>query len=139
LVSNDYYRDLVETALSEELKIINKHLPYKRIGLCELLSMENPHIILRDGSINLVDRRELELLRNLLGDDACSLYIPIIIEYHPSLGEGVYVIKDNLGAVALSKLLSVEYRGSPIYIYRPQLFEIRSVLRTTTTIVFIPE
>ncbi len=138
IMGDELFNDLLARALREELKLINKYLPYKRVSLCELLSMDTPHIVSRDGAISLIDRRELELLKELLGSQACNLYIPIVIEYSSSLGEATYIVRDEYGAKALAKLLDIEYR-LPLILYRPQLYEIRLKLRTTTTIVFIPE
>lgn len=138
-MSNEYYRDIVERALKEELVIVNKHLPYKRISLCELLEMQFPHYVSRDGSLNLIDRRELEMLKSIMDKgDECSLYLPIIIEYKPSLGEGVYTIRDRVASMVVSKMLGLEWREQ-LVIYRPQLLELRSKLKTTTTIIFLPE
>jgi len=138
-LNNDYYyKDLVSRVLREELVLVNKHIPYKRYSLCDLLAMSIPHYVSRDGNTYLVDPRELDLLKQIAGEDACKLYIPIIIEYKPSLGEGTYVIRDPVASRIISKFLDVEYSGSELIIYRSQLNSIRNRLRTTTTIVFTP-
>lgn len=100
--------------------------------------METPYIVLRDGSIHLIDPEELELLREILGDKACELKIPIIIEAKPSIGEGTFIIADSVASEAVSKLLDIDYEGGKLIIYRPQVYELRLKLRTTTTIVFMP-
>ncbi len=131
--------DLILRALKDELRIINKHIPYRRISLCELIDMSPPYIILRDGTTHLIDRRELQLLADVLEDKACSLKIPIIIEASPSLGEGVYKIRDPIAALAVAKILGLDYNGKgELIFYRPQLYELRTRLRTTTTIIFTP-
>ncbi len=133
------YDDILLRALREELRLVNKYLPYKRISLCRLIEMENPYIVSRDGAISLIDKRELMFLKNILGDKACELKIPIVIEYSPSMGEAAYIVRDETAARALSKILGIRYSGGELVIYRPQLYEIRVKLRTTTTIVFIPK
>lgn len=139
-MSNGYYRDLVEKALKEELAIVNKHIPYSRPSLCELIEMNVPHYVTRDGTVSLVDPRELELIKNLMDrEQMCSLHLPILIEYRPSLGEGVYVVRDRVGSAVIAKLLGLTPMGSELTIYRPQLYEVRSKLKTTTTIIFLPE
>ncbi len=129
--------ELLLRALRDELRIINKHLVYERKSLCDLLRMDIPYFILRDGSISIIDRRELELLRSL-ASNPCRLKLPIIIEYEPSLGEATYVIRDEEATKTIAKLLDMKSPKTPLFIYRPQLYIIRSKLRTTTTIVFIP-
>jgi uncharacterized protein (UPF0216 family) len=137
-LSKDELDRIIET-LSIELRLINKHLPYRRIGLCELLKMEIPYLVLRDGTIHLIDREELLLLKDLLGDDACKLRIPIIIETAPSLGEGTFIVRDPIAIKALSRLLEINIpQGEKLIIYRPQLYVIREKLPTTTTILFRP-
>jgi len=138
LSSDSFYEDLVTRVLQKELLIVNKHLPYKRVNLCDLLSMDVPRYVSRDGSINLVDPRELRYLKEVAGKDACKLYIPIVIEYSSALGEATYVVRDETASRVLAKILGVKHEGGALIIYRPQLYEIRSRLRTTTTIVFIP-
>lgn len=133
-----FFEDLITRVFQKELMIINKHLPYKRIDLCKLESMNIPHYVSRDGSINLIDPRELKYLHEMAGEDACKLHIPIVIEYSSSLGEGTYIVRDPIASRVLAKILGVEYRGGTLIIYRPQLYEIRSRLKTTTTIVFTP-
>ncbi len=133
------YEETILKALENELRIINKHLPYRRLSLKKLLSMEIPYIVLRDGTRHLFRRKELLMLKELVdSSELDKLLIPIIIEINPSYGEGSAIIRDPLAAKVVSKILDIEYRGSPLILYRPQLFELRSVLRTTTTIMFIP-
>ena len=129
----------IEKALKEELKIINKHLPYKRTTLKELMKMDIPYIVLRDGTTHLIEKRELELLYRYTGDELASkLRIPIIIEVNPSFGEGAAIIRDQIAAKVLSLILNKEYKEGPLIIYMPHLSELRRILRTTTTVIFIP-
>ncbi len=124
-------------ALEHELRIINKHLPYRRVSLEKLLSMDIPYIVLRDGTRHLIRREELLLLKEIAGDDASRLRIPIILEVNPSFGEGAVVVRDPIAARVVAKILGIEKHSTPLILYRPQLFEIRRVLRTTTTIMYI--
>ena len=129
----------IERALKEELKIINKHLPYRRTTLKELMKMDIPYVVLRDGTTHLIEKRELELLYRYTGDELASkLRIPIIIEVNPSFGEGAAIIRDQIAAKVLSLILNKEYKEGPLIIYMPHLSELRHILRTTTTVIFIP-
>ncbi len=129
----------IEKALRDELRIINKHLPYTRPTLQQLLTMDLPHIVLRDGTIHLIEEKELELLSKLVSpEEAGRLRIPIIIEVNPSFGEGAAVIRDPLAAKVVAKILGLDYRDGLLVIYMPHITELRSKLRTTTTIIFMP-
>ena len=129
----------IEKALKEELKIINKHLPYKRTTLKELMKMDIPYVVLRDGTTHLIEKRELELLYRYASDELASkLKIPIIIEVNPGFGEGAAIVRDQIAAKVLSLILNKEYKEGPLIIYMPHLSELRRMLRTTTTVIFIP-
>jgi len=129
----------IEKALKEELKIINKHLPYKRTTLKELMKMDIPYVVLRDGTTHLIEKRELELLYRYTGDELASkLKIPIIIEVNPGFGEGAAIVRDQIAAKVLSLILNKEYKEGSLIIYMPHLSELRRILRTTTTVIFIP-
>ncbi len=134
-----YFEDLVTRVLTRELRIINRHLPYKRVSLCDLEKMDIPYIILRDGTTHLIDPRELEYLSNLLGGEKCKLLLPIIIEARESLGEGTYIVRDRVAKRVIAEILELEYEEEkPLIIYRPHLYKIREILSTTTTIIFSP-
>ncbi len=131
--------DYIDKLLREELKIVNKHLPYKRISLEELLKEDIPHIVLRDGSIHLLKKGELVLLSNIVPREKWhELKLPIIIEANLSLGEHVYVIREPIAAYAIAKILEKKDYRTPLVIYGKELLIIRKKLRTTTTIVFLP-
>jgi len=102
--------------------------------------MDIPYIVLRDGTVHLIDKEELLYLSKLLGEEACKLKIPIIIETAPSIGEGAYIVRDHLAKKVIATILGIDYiLDKPLVIYRPQLYIIREKLRTTTTILFNPE
>ncbi len=135
-----YKSDPLSRLLSEELRIINKHLPYKQVSLCELEEMDIPYIHLRDGTTHLIDPKEIKLLAELMGKDKCKLMIPIIIEAAPGQRESTYWIRDPYAAKALASLLGLPWKkDEPLIIYRPHLYEVRTKLPTTTTIIFSPK
>jgi len=136
---DEFYTDLLERALREELRIVNKYIPYRRENLCKLLEMRTPYYVSRDGTISLLDRKELLLLKELLGEEACKLLVPIIIEYKPSLGEATYIVRDEVAAKAIARLLGIRNFKKSLTLYRANLYEVRAKLRTATLIVFMPE
>ena len=130
-VRDAYFEDLVTRVLTRELRIVNRHLPYKRVSLCDLEKMDIPYIVLRDGTAHLIDPRELEYLSNLLGKDKCKLLLPIIIEARQSLGEGTYIVRDRVAKRVIAEILGVEYEEEkPLIIYRPHLYKIREVVHS---------
>lgn len=133
-MSNNY----IERFLSEELRLVNKHVPYERRNLCELLKMEIPYIVLRDGSQHILDPRELRRLRDILAGDACRLQLPIVIEYIPGEREGIYVVRDEIGAKAIASVMNIGNPTAPLFLSRTHILELRRILRTTTTILLNP-
>jgi len=131
-------RDFLSRYLEGELRLVNKHVPYKRKNLCELLEEPVPYIVLRDGSIHVFDPEELRRLKQVLGDRACNLSLPIIVEYVPSDQEGFYVVNGALEVEAVSKVLECKGEGVQLVLYRPQVIELRRKLRTSTTILIKP-
>lgn len=125
----------IDVFLREELRIVNKHLPREQRTLCELLSMDIPYVLTHDGSIHVIDPRELRFLYDKTNGD-CTLRLPVIIEYIPG-DQGLYLVRDERGARALSRILEVEYR-TPLVIHRSQVLELRRILRTSTTILLSP-
>ncbi|MGB9826939.1 MAG: DUF61 family protein [Thermosphaera sp.] len=131
-------QDALTRYLEGELRLVNKHVPYKRKKLCELLGEPIPYIVLRDGSIHVFDPEELKRLKQVLRDKACDLSLPIIIEYVPSDQEGFYVVNGALEVEAVSKVLECEGKEGQLILYRPQIIELRRKLRTSTTILIKP-
>lgn len=130
----------IEELLKDFLRVVNKHLPYTRPTLKELRELKNPFIVLRDGSIHLIDPYEIELLYQYIDpDDENKLRIPIIIEVNPKYGEGAAVVREPIAAKVVSKFFKLSHLKEPLFIYRPQISELRRVFRTTTTVVFIAE
>lgn len=138
MVSNTY-NDYIERFLHEELRIVNKHLPYRQVTLKEIAEMEIPYIVLRDGTKHLIKQKEIELLKNIVPKDKWDqLKIPIIIEARLSLGEHVYLVRDPVAAYVISKILNKKDYSVPLTIYGSELVVVRRILRTTSTIVFYP-
>ncbi len=131
--------DYIERILIDEYRVINRHAPYRRRSLKELLSMEIPEVVLRDGTRHMVRREELRFLASILEEkDYPRLMIPIVLEVNPKYGAGAVVIRDPLAARVIAQILGLKEHSVPLIIYRPQLSIVREKLRTTTTILFMP-
>jgi len=119
-----------------ELERLNLHLPRKRISLAEALRMDRPHVVTRSGKVHVFDRRELEELAGMLGEDEREgLMLPILIEMDPMLGRGAARISGRLEAKVVGKILN--RRGDELIIYRPEITELRRRLPTTTCYAFV--
>ncbi|MEM4717864.1 MAG: DUF61 family protein [Desulfurococcaceae archaeon] len=127
--------ELIDKILLEEFKLVNKHLPRRRVSICDLVNMEIPYIVTGDGGIHIFDPREIEILAKV-SEHNCSLKLPIIIEFIPQ-HEGIYVIRDPLEAEVVSKILGIT-KNTPLILYRSILLELRKKLRTTSTILITP-
>lgn len=129
-------RDFIEAFLREELKAVNKHAPKFRLSLCDLLKMEIAYVATNDGGVHVFDPSELEYLAEITGRD-CSLRLPIVLEYVPE-GEGFYVVGDPVGASVIARLLKLGGYGKPLILYKPQVMELRKILKTTTVVLLSP-
>jgi uncharacterized protein (UPF0216 family) len=122
---------------------LNDHLPKEYKTLDELLSMDSPSVKARDGGEIIFDRGELELLAQLIPKELYSqLRLPIVLLRRMDLGPGTFSLSGGkVEAYLALKLLGqvdVNLDGVelPIYIYRPQVQELRRKLRTLTVIGF---
>jgi len=117
---------IVERLLIEELRLANKHIPITRIPLSKLLTMEFPHVVLRDGSVHFFRRSELEkLLMYIEQGEEKKLLLPIIVVLRPDIGEGVGVIEDAVAAKVIARILNLNYEEGKLYLYKPQLAQLR--------------
>lgn len=118
--------DLIEILLREELKIANKHLPYHRKSLRELLREEFPSVFCRDGTQHFFRRSELERVSSLVDEESWDyLLLPIVITVIPESRGLVGVVEDKYAAELISKILDLRYQGGRMFLYEPQLFELR--------------
>lgn len=116
----------IETLLREELRVANRHLPRSRKSLAELLNEEYPSVLCRDGTLHFFRRRELEKLSTLIDrGDWDRLLLPIIITIVPESESFVGVVEDAHAAELISRILGLEYRGGTLFLYKPQLYELR--------------
>ncbi len=126
-----YSDSVIERLLLEELRLVNRHMPIARIPLAKLLTMEFPHVVLRDGSVHFFRKRELEKLLNYVKDDEVErLLLPIVVTMRPDIGEGVGLVEDAVAARVLSRILGLERGEDKLYLYKPQLAILREQFDT---------
>ena len=135
------YEKVLQRYLSDELKVVNAHLPRQRKSLCELLDEEYPQVICSGGGVQSFKKKELAYLAGLLNDEECRrLLLPMLIEVLPDQGEATVLSREGIEEKVISHILEMPLvrteRG--IRIYRPQLSAVRQVLKTTTQYVLSP-
>lgn len=118
--------DIVEVLLREELRVANKHLPLARKPLKELLEEEYPHVVCRDGSLHFFRRSELlELSRYVPKERWDKLLLPIIIEAVSGDEELIGVVSDPYATEVVSSVLEISFEGGRVFLYKPQIYELR--------------
>ena len=108
--------------------------------------MDSPSVKARDGGEIVFDRAELEMVAQLLPKELhCQLRLPIVLLRRIDLGPGVFSVSGGKAEAYLTlKLLArrnldLERVELPLYIYRPEVQELRRRLRTLTVIGFATE
>jgi uncharacterized protein (UPF0216 family) len=129
-----------------EVDKINDHLPKKTVPLSELLGDGHPTIQARDGTSLWIDQEEVMRIADLIPTGLHSkLYLPLILIRRIDLGEGVFSIGGGkLEGFLVARILgttqepftSYECADIPLYIYRPQVQELRRKLRSLSVIGF---
>ena len=131
---------ILEEYFSTEFRVLNAHLPRLRKPLAELLKEEHPCVLLNDGSAHFFKKKELQYLATILtADEQELLKLPILIEIAPGQSEiGLLAGGQSIEAKVLSQVLgmSVVNDKGNISMYKSQLSEIRSKLKTTTQYMF---
>ncbi len=133
------YEKVLQRYLSDELKVVNAHLPRQRKPLSELLDEEYPQVICSDGGVQSFKRKELAYLAELLNEEECRrLLLPMLIEVLPDQGEAIVLKSDGIEEKVISHILEMPLTRTErgIRIYRPQISALRQVLKTTTQYVF---
>ena len=131
---------ILEEYFSTEFRVLNAHLPKLRKPLAELIKEEHPCVLLNDGSAHFFKRKELDYLASILTEDEQELLkLPILIEITPGQSDiGVMAGGQSIEAKVLSEVVGMpvaDDKGN-IKMYKSQLGEIRSRLKTTTQYLF---
>ncbi|MEM0217238.1 MAG: DUF61 family protein [Candidatus Nezhaarchaeales archaeon] len=135
--------DRVSRMLAKEIEKINDHLPRECKTLKELLEMDEPKVLTRSGDELIIDKRELEMIASMLpAQHHNKLRLPIIVLRIIEMGEGVYMIcGGDLEVQVINKVLGQEAvycHNGKAFLYKPYVALLRSRLRTTTVIGFVP-
>ena len=131
---------ILEEYFSTEFRVLNAHLPRLPKSLAELLKEEHPSVLLNDGSAHFFKRKELDYLVSILSaEEKEKLTLPILIEIMPGQSDiGIMANGQSIEARVLSEVVGMpvtDDKGN-IRMYKSQLGEIRSKLKTTTQYLF---
>ncbi|MHA1197790.1 MAG: DUF61 family protein [Candidatus Heimdallarchaeaceae archaeon] len=134
--------------LKYEIDSINMHLPKKRVSLEMALKGFNLYVSKENNQIH-IDKKEVQFLKDLCpAEKLKSVYLPILIIRRRDLGAGTYVISGELVDQYLvlrainiidedwDKFTQKELKPNSLFLYKPNLIELRKVLPTSTVIGF---
>ncbi len=126
------------TGIERLIKRINAHMPKNRKTLAQLLAEEEPSVEAVDGSKIYFKRRDLENLAGTVPRLMHSkLYLPIVVVRRLELGKGVYVLYGGKAEKKLvAELLGLQKDEGEIHLYRPQVSELLSKLKSLLIIGF---
>ncbi len=138
---NEPYERMLQEYLRGEFRVLNAHITLEPKTLAELLKETYPSVRARDGSSYLFKRRELEYLASFLSpDEQESLLLPLTIEVIAGEEEISILNRGEIELKIVSQVLGmpVSSHKGRVKLYKPQLAELRRVLRTATQYVFSP-
>lgn len=128
----------LEYLLERELRVVNSYIAIKRKTLTELLREDYPHVLTLSGDIHMFRKSELMLAKEVVGEDAEKLMLPIYIELIPAQAITTGVVREEVATKLISALLGVNH-AIPLYVYPVQLAELRRKIGTLIQYVVSPE
>jgi len=131
---------MTEDIFLKEMRLLNRHLASSKKDLPTLLGEERPSVELKDGSLHHFDPEELKMIAETLPEELHKrLRLPIFIELSSGkYGAGTARVAGRPECLLISSILGKELGEGEVemFIYRPELREVRRRLRTTTQYMF---
>lgn len=127
-----------ERAMQRLFTNMNQHVPVKRRSLQQLLQDSDPSYVGKDGRTYKINRKELELLSELLDpEERGRLKLPILIMTDTSYGDGYWKVIGKLEVKVFSLIINrAPEKEDEMRVFYPYLKEIRDKLPTATNTVF---
>ncbi|MEM3465781.1 MAG: DUF61 family protein [Candidatus Jordarchaeales archaeon] len=127
-----------------ELQKLNDHLPKEYKSLAQLLREDDPSVPTIGGDKIVMLRKDLEFVASIVPEKYHDkLRLPLIFIRRIDMGEGVYTVGGGLlERLLVSSLLKerpvfLENEEDALeYIYRPQLWHIKKVVRSLVVVGF---
>lgn len=142
------FDDKLSKFLKHEIESVNNHLPKNRVSL-KKAGEGNTIYENREGAQLYINKKEIEILLEICPKDKYKdVYLPILIIRRRDLGRGTYVITGELIDQFLVLKAIKKYEGSwddfkkenhtpsGMYLYKPNLIDLRKILPTSTIIGF---
>ncbi|MEO3993305.1 MAG: DUF61 family protein [Desulfurococcaceae archaeon TW002] len=129
---------ILEYLLERELRVVNSYVAVKRKTLTELLKEDYPHVLTLSGDVHMFRKSELMLAKEVMGEDAEKLMLPIYVELIPAQTITTGVVREETATKLISALLGINY-STPLYVYPVQLAELRRKIGTLIQYVVSPE
>jgi uncharacterized protein (UPF0216 family) len=129
-----------ERVLEKLFKSMNEHVPAKRPNLADLLEMEDPCYIGKDGRRYQLNRSELKLIsENVDKWDWPRLKLPILLMTDTSPEQGGWKVMGKVEVRLISRLIHREPEcEDEMRVFYPQLHDIRKILPTATNSMYMP-
>ncbi len=128
--------DPSDNILKKQVISLNRHLPRRRKTLAELLREERPHVLGVDGTRHRFKNAELKEIASMIDkEDYKKLKLPIYIEIE-SLTSGARIAGD-MESTIICKILNIDPCKRELFIYRPQIKELRIKFPTATQYIFL--
>ncbi len=129
--------DRADNLLKKQVISLNRHLPRRRKNLAELLEEEKPHVLGADGTRHRFKKDELKKIAAMVNEkEYKNLKLPLYIEID-STSSGGARINGRLETQIVCKILNIDPCKSEIFIYRPDIKELRSEYPTATQYIFL--
>jgi uncharacterized protein (UPF0216 family) len=125
-----------DNLLKKQVVSLNRHLPRRRKNLAELLGEEKPHVIGADGTRHRFRNSEIKKLASMIEEkEYKNLKLPIYIEIDST--SSASRITGRLETRIICKILNLDSCKSELFIYRPEIKELRKDLPTATQYIFL--
>ncbi len=129
-----------ELNVEKLLQVMNRHIPAKRFSLAKLMEEDDPGYIGKDGTVYHMKRGELERVAVLLDErEMGKLRLPIYITTDTSYPGGAWKVRGKMEVKVVSQLIGREpEKEDEMRLFFPHVNDLRSLLPTTTSILFMP-
>ncbi|MHA1917203.1 MAG: DUF61 family protein [Candidatus Ranarchaeia archaeon] len=132
--------------IENEIQKLNEHLPKNNTTLFDLINNQAPKIKTRSEEDWHFNREEIKSVSKLVPEKYWDkITLPIILLRRQDLGLGAFTISGNkINEFLISKILNGKEANfeelleskKPLIIYKPQVRDVRRILKTLTTISF---
>ncbi|MHA1962034.1 MAG: DUF61 family protein [Candidatus Thorarchaeota archaeon] len=140
----------IERMIERDIDTANEHLPREKIPLSELLGLDNPHYVTRDGQESVLRQEELDRLeKEVPSEFHGDIRLPIVVVRRMDLGRGIYtiagekpdlfmvqkIVQEVVGQVDLE--WEILHSWKPVeQLVRPEVQVLRRELPSTTCLGF---